>query len=68
MDAAQRRLIISIVIATLLTLAVVIADLAIGGRPDPPTLRVAATQQHPCDKHTTLKTANSSRRPGVACA
>jgi len=42
-DATQRKLIIGIVIATLLTLAVVIADLAIGGRPDPPTLRVAAT-------------------------
>ena len=32
-DAKQRRLIIGIVIATLLTLAAVIADLAIGGRP-----------------------------------
>ena len=42
-DATQRRLIIGIVMATLLTLAVVIADLAIGGRPDPPTLRAAAT-------------------------
>src|SRR4030095_11086055 len=42
-DATQRKLIIGIVMATLLTFAVVIADLAIGGRPDPPTLRVAAT-------------------------
>src|SRR6476659_5627564 len=42
-DATPRKLIIGIVIATLLTLAVVIADLAIGGRSDPPTLRVAAT-------------------------
>ncbi len=42
-DATQRKLIIGIVMATLLTLAVVIADLAIGGRPDPPTLRAAAT-------------------------
>ena len=42
-DAIQRKLIIGIVVATLLTLAVVIADLAIGGRPDPPTLRAAAT-------------------------
>src|SRR5262245_33845766 len=42
-DATQRRLIIGVVMATLLTLSVVIADLAIGGRPDPPTLRAAAT-------------------------
>ena len=42
-DAIQRKLIIGIVVATLLTLAVVIADLAIGGRPDPPALRAAAT-------------------------
>jgi hypothetical protein len=32
-----------IVIVTLIALGVVIADLAIGGRPDPPTLRAAAT-------------------------
>jgi hypothetical protein len=42
-DATQRRLDVGIVMATLLTLAAVIADLAIGGRPDPPTLRAAAT-------------------------
>src|SRR6185295_17466726 len=42
-DATQRRLNVGIVIATLLTLAAVIADLAIGGRPDPPELRAAAT-------------------------
>src|SRR6478736_4239205 len=42
-DATQRKLIIGIVIAALLTSAVVIADLAIGGRPDPPALRAAAT-------------------------
>src|SRR6476469_7274951 len=42
-DATQRKLIIGIVMATLLTSAVVIADLAIGGRPDPPALRAAAT-------------------------
>ena len=42
-DATQRKLIVGIVIATLLTLAIVIADLARGGRPDPPTLRAAAT-------------------------
>jgi hypothetical protein len=42
-DATQRRLIVGIVIATLLTLALVIADLARGGRPDPPALRAAAT-------------------------
>jgi hypothetical protein len=43
MDATQRKLIVVIVIATLLTFAIVIADLATGGRPDPPTLRAAAT-------------------------
>jgi len=42
-DATQRKLIIGIVIATLMALAIVIADLASGGRPDPPTLRAAAT-------------------------
>jgi hypothetical protein len=42
-DATQRKLIVGIVIATLMALAVVIADLAIGGRPDPPALRAAAT-------------------------
>ncbi len=42
-DAAQRKLIMGIVIATLMTLAIVIVDLATGGRPDPPTLRAAAT-------------------------
>jgi hypothetical protein len=42
-DATQRRLTVGIVIATLMTLAIVIADLAIGGRRDPPTLRAAAT-------------------------
>jgi len=41
--ATQRKLIIGIVIATVLTFAIVIADLAIGGRPDPPPLRAAAT-------------------------
>jgi hypothetical protein len=42
-DATQRKLIVGIVIATLTALAIVIADLATGGRPDPPTLRAAAT-------------------------
>ena len=42
-DATQRKLIVGIVVATLMALAIVIADLAIGGRPDPPTLRAAAT-------------------------
>jgi hypothetical protein len=36
-------MIVGIVIATLLTCAAVIADLASGGRPDPPALRSAAT-------------------------
>jgi len=42
-DATQRKLILGIIIATLLALAIVIADLASGGRPDPPALRAAAT-------------------------
>jgi hypothetical protein len=42
-DAIQRRLIVGIAIVTLMAWAIVIADLAIGGRPDPPTLRAAAT-------------------------
>jgi hypothetical protein len=39
----QRRLFAGIAAATLVTSAIVIADLASGGRPDPPTLRAAAT-------------------------
>jgi len=39
----QRRLNVGIVLATLLTLAAVTADLASGGRPDPKALRAAAT-------------------------
>jgi len=42
-DATQRKWIVGIIVATLTTLAIVIADLARGGRPDPPTLRAAAT-------------------------
>ncbi|WP_426700999.1 glycoside hydrolase family 2 [Rhodanobacter sp. Col0626] len=41
--ATQRKLIVGIVMATVLTLALVIVDLAMGGRPDPPPLRAAAT-------------------------
>jgi len=41
--SSQRRLLVVIVTATLVTLAIVIADLATGGRPDPPELRAAAT-------------------------
>jgi hypothetical protein len=42
-DATQFRLFVCIALATLLTWAIVIADLARGGRPDPPSLRAAAT-------------------------
>ncbi|MGC4054745.1 MAG: hypothetical protein QM757_38355 [Paludibaculum sp.] len=42
-DATQRKLLLGIILATLVTLAVVIAGLASGGRPDPPALRAAAT-------------------------
>lgn len=41
-DTMQRKLIAGIVIAMLVTWALVIADLARGGRPDPPALRAAA--------------------------
>ena len=41
--ARQRTLIVGIVIATLIGLTITIADLASGGRPDPPALRAAAT-------------------------
>lgn len=41
--ATQRKRIVGVVVATLLIFAFVIADLAMGGRPDPPTLRAAAT-------------------------
>src|SRR4051812_26101898 len=43
MTSPQRKLIVGIVIATLATVGIVIADLAIGGRPDPRNLRAAAT-------------------------
>ena len=42
-DPTQRKLIAGILIATLVTFAIVIVDLARGGRPDPPALREAAT-------------------------
>ena len=42
-DATQRKLLLAIVIVTLLAWAIVLADLARGGRPDPPALRAAAT-------------------------
>jgi hypothetical protein len=42
-DATQRRLLIAIVVATLLMWGLAIADLARGGRPDPPALRAAST-------------------------
>jgi hypothetical protein len=42
-DVTQRTLIVGIVIATLMAVIIVIADLARGGRPDPPALRAAAT-------------------------
>src|SRR6188768_4569551 len=42
-DATRRKVIVGIVIVTVLTWTLVIVDLASGGRPDPPTLRAAAT-------------------------
>lgn len=43
MSTTQRKLMVGIVVATLVAFAIVIADLASGGRPDPPALRAAAT-------------------------
>src|SRR5512147_3245558 len=43
LTATQRKWIVGICIATLLIVAIVIADLATGGRPDPPALRAAST-------------------------
>jgi hypothetical protein len=42
-DATRRTLTVTIVVATLLAVAIVVTDLARGGRPDPPVLRFAAT-------------------------
>lgn len=42
-NATRRQLMLGVAIATLLALALVIADLASGGRPDPPGLRAVAT-------------------------
>ncbi len=42
-DAAQRRLMIAIVVITLVTFALTITNLATGGRPDPPSLRSTST-------------------------
>lgn len=41
-NKTQRKLMVGVAIAALLALAATIADLAIGGRPDPPGLRSAA--------------------------
>ncbi len=43
MDVTQRKRIMAVCIATLATLALTIAVLAIGGRPDPPSMRAQAT-------------------------
>ena len=42
-DVTQRKLLLTIITATLMAFVIVIADLASGGRPDPPKLRAAAT-------------------------
>jgi len=42
-EALQRKLILGIVVAASSTFALVVADLWMGGRPDPPALRAAAT-------------------------
>ncbi|HEU4602229.1 MAG TPA: hypothetical protein VFS24_09680, partial [Steroidobacteraceae bacterium] len=43
LDLTQRKLLFGVAIATLVAFAIVIADLATGGRPDPPALRATAT-------------------------
>src|SRR5262245_37466658 len=49
---SQRKLILGIVAVTLLTYALVIADLAYGGRPDDPKLRVGSSRlDGPCRFH-----------------
>lgn len=40
--ATKHKLFVGIIIVTLLSCALVVADLAVGGRPDPPDLRAAA--------------------------
>ena len=42
-NATQQKLLVAIVVATLTALIITIADLARGGRPDPPKLRAAST-------------------------
>ena len=42
-DTTRRKLVVGIVVATLTAWVIVIADLALGGRPDPPALRAAAS-------------------------
>ena len=54
----QRRLLIWIALATLLTWAIVIADLERGGRPDPSTLRAAAIL---LDGHWRFRTGDDLR-------
>jgi hypothetical protein len=54
----QRRLLAWIALATLLTWAIVIADLERGGRPDPPTLRAAAIL---LDGHWRFRTGDDPR-------
>lgn len=42
-NETQRKLIVAVVLVTLILFLIVTADLATGGRPDPPALRAAAT-------------------------
>ena len=57
-DTTQRRLSIGIVLVTLLLWALVIGDLARGGRADPPALRAAATL---LDGHWRFHTGDDQR-------
>jgi hypothetical protein len=62
-DSTRRQLDVGIVIATLALLALVIADLAHGGRPDPAALRAAA---HTLDGAWRFHTGDDARWSGVA--
>jgi hypothetical protein len=65
-DATQRKLIVGIVMATLIVLAIVIADLASGGRPDPPTLRAGLEPLVPATGASSASRNRAMVRPGHA--
>ena len=62
-DAPQRRRIVAILVGSLIVFAGVSADLATGGRPDPPALRAAATL---LDGDWRFRTGDDPHRADVA--